>query len=382
MTKEHNPDPSESLKDGAAIEEIVLGLPTDVDQDLSLASSYAIDASFWRQLQRLQRALVEVDRVDALIAEAVEGMSYLLQSDSVRFVLHDPVGEIARLFPDRLGVSDQLHLTPDSDVVTSLFGEPASHKWFTAQQAEDLGIVPDSMSGSVLAIPIVEDHIVVGAIVCADPNAPALQTPHELALLDDFGVFFPVVLRRAASTQISAELMLVDPVTQVANRAGLEQALERELGRAQRNDQAVALVTIALEGLSGMGNLSQRHLQNKVLSDIATRVAGSLRATDTMARIGTFSFAVLMVDAPATVVPDVALRYETDLRGHTLDDGRGGLVEIDPAVGYLVMHPTEIEPKHLTVAVQQAVATLAMAAENHQRGAIDFESSHAIADSE
>jgi len=176
--------------------------------------------------------------------------------------------------------------------------------------------------------------------------------------------------------------MLVDPVTQVANRAGLEQALERELGRAQRNGQAVALVTIALEGLSGMGNLSQRHLQNKVLSDIATRVAGSLRATDTMARIGTFSFAVLMVDAPATVVPDVALRYETDLRGHTLDDGRGGLVEIDPAVGYLVMHPAEIEPKHLTGAVQQAVATIAMAAENHQRGSIDSESSHAIADSE
>ncbi len=382
MTTEHTPDLPTPPKDGAEIEEIVLGLPTDANQDADIGLRYSIDASFWRQLQQLQRSLIEVDRVDALIVEAVAGLSRLLVCDDVKFLLHDPVGEIARLLPDRLSVGHQLHLTPDSDVVTSLFGEPPRHEWFTARQVEDLGVVPTAMSRSVLAIPIVEDHIVVGAIVCGDPDAVAVQSTDDLALLDDFGVFLPIVLRQVASTQVSAQLMLVDPVTQVANRAGLEQALERELGRAQRNDQVVALVTIALEGLSGMGNLSQRHLQSKVLADIAARVAGSLRTTDTMARIGTFSFAVLMVDAPATVVPDVALRFETDLRGHTLDDGRGGLVEIDPAVAYLTLQPAEIHPRHMTATVQRAVATTATAAERHLRGSIDSESSHAIADGE
>lgn len=371
MTTEHNPDLSTLPKDGAEIEEIVLGLPADTNQDAASGSCFTIDASFWQHLQHLQRSLIEVDRVDALIAEVVAGLSRLLACDDVRLVLHDPVGEIARLLPDQLSAGDELHLTPDSAVVTSLFGEPPRHQWFTAQQAEDLGVVPSAMSRSVLAIPIVEDHIIVGAMVCGDPDTIAVQSPDDLALLDDFGVFLPVVLRQVASTQVSAELMLVDPVTQVANRAGLEQALERELGRARRNDQAVALVTIALAGLSGMGNLSQRHLQSKVLSDIAARVAGSLRATDTMARIGTFSFAVLMVDAPATVVPDVALRFETDLRGHTLDDGRGGMVEIDPAVAFLILQPAEIDPRHMTATVQRAVANIAIAAERHLRGSID-----------
>lgn len=382
MTTEHNPDLSTLPKDGAEIEEIVLGLPADANQDAAIGLRYSIDASFWRHLQQLQRSLIEVDRVDALIGEAVAGLSRMLACDDVRLVLHDPVGEIARLLPDRLSLGHQLQLTPDSAVVTSLFREPARHEWLTGQQAEDLDVLPSAMARSVLAIPIMEDHIVVGAIVFGDPNAIAVQSADDLALLDDFGVFLPIVLRQVASTQVSAELMLVDPVTQVANRAGLEQALERELGRAQRNDQAVALVTIALEGLSGMGNLSQRHLQSKVLSDIAARVAGSLRASDTMARIGTFGFAVLMVDAPATVVPDVALRFETDLRGHTLDDGRGGLIEIDPAVAYLTLQPAEIDPRHMTATVQRAVATIATAAERHLRGSIDSESSHATANSE
>ena len=382
MTTEHNPELSTIPKDGTEIEEIVLGLPASTSQDAATGSSLSIDASFWRDLQHLQRTLIEADRVDGLITELLAGLSGLLACDDVGLVLHDPVGEIARLLPDRLSVGHRLHLTPDSAVVTSLFGEPVRHEWLTPEHAEDLGVVPSAIRRSVLAIPVVEDHIVVGAVICGDPDAIAIQSPDDLALLDDFGVFLPVVLRQVASTQVSAELMLVDPVTQVANRAGLEQALERELGRAQRNDQAVALVTIALEGLSGMGNLSQRHLQSKVLSDIAARVAGSLRATDTMARIGTFSFAVLMVDAPATVVPDVALRFETDLRGHTLDDGRGGLVEIDPAVAYLILQPADIDPRHMTATVKRAVATIANVAERRQRGLIDSESSHAITDSE
>ncbi len=382
MNKEQNSEPSAPLGDGTEIEEIVLGLPNDAAPDAAMTRPYySIDSAFWRQLQELQRSLIDSERVDALIIETVAGLSRLLGSRHLGLVLHDPVGEIARLFPDGWSAADQLHLTPDSDVVTSLFSEPISHEWLTARQVEDIGLAVGGTSESLLAIPVVEDDIVVGAVICADPDVSTEQSSDDLALLDDFGILFPVVLRRAASTQISAQLMLVDPVTQVANRAGLEQALERELGRAQRNDQAVALVTIALEGLSGMGNLSQRHLQSKVLSDIATRVAASLRATDTMARIGTFSFAVLMVDAPETAVPDVALRFETDLRGHTLDDGRGGLVEIDPAVGYMILRPNEIEPRHLTGEVQQSVAAIAVAAEQHRRGLIDAESSHAIADS-
>lgn len=374
MTTDQTPDLPAHDAGSQGVEEIIVGLPDARETSGPSSECCTVSRSLLSALHELERHLLDIDHVDPLVQDLIEGLAQRLDARKVTILLHDPVGEIERHIKQSNTLAMGLQLTPDSFAITRMFDDSPSYRWLPGARARDafgLSFLGDEAQ-HVLAVPLLEFDVVVGAMLCADPNVVSKGYSDDLLLLRNFGLSIPILLRRVMVQQANLALIVLDPVAQCANRVGLERELERELERARRKDSAVSVVTIALKGLAGMSNLSQRHLQNKVLADIAGRITDSLRATDTMARIGTYSFAVLMVDAPVHVVPDVALRFETDLRGRILDDGRGGMVEIDPIVGYLTLDATSLAIEQVPTAVRSAIDSLVQASEHYHRGAIGW----------
>ncbi len=130
---------------------------------------------------------------------------------------------------------------------------------------------------------------------------------------------------RAQLDDVLSRLALIDFETGLANRQGLEDALGRELVRAERNGRPCALMAIRLDGPD---RLASR--RGALLLAVAATLRSRLRRGDFAARLGDTSFAVLLpetLEAAARVVAEDLLRRVRSL-GTTLGDEGSATVSV------------------------------------------------------
>ena len=101
-----------------------------------------------------------------------------------------------------------------------------------------------------------------------------------------------------------------DSLTGLLNRAAFQRQLEQSLDLARHGAGAVALLFIDLDGFKGVNDTEGHRAGDEVLRIVARRMAGTVRAGDTLARLGGDEFLV-MLDRDVT-------REVTDMIGHRL----------------------------------------------------------------
>ena len=62
---------------------------------------------------------------------------------------------------------------------------------------------------------------------------------------------------------------------------------------------------------------------------MGSRIAAGLRDTDAVGRISEDRFGVMVVDAVEGSAPMIVARWESELAGQLVDDGAGGMIEIN-----------------------------------------------------
>lgn len=93
------------------------------------------------------------------------------------------------------------------------------------------------------------------------------------------------------------EIAALDPLTELLNRRGLEQALAREVKRSQREETKLFAVLVDLDDFTQINDQFGFVTGDIVLKEIAKSLEESMRAADYLARIGRDEFLVLL---PAT----------------------------------------------------------------------------------
>ncbi|WP_446743615.1 GGDEF domain-containing protein [Silvibacterium acidisoli] len=86
---------------------------------------------------------------------------------------------------------------------------------------------------------------------------------------------------------------IVDPLTGVLNRRGLEHALERELGRHRRYGYDLTLAIFDLDHFKGMNDRFGHASGDAILVGVARFMAGQLRGCDVIGRYGGEEFVML-----------------------------------------------------------------------------------------
>ncbi len=90
-----------------------------------------------------------------------------------------------------------------------------------------------------------------------------------------------------------------DRLTDLPNRRGLDEHLEREVARARRNGTRLAVGMIDLDDFKPVNDTLGHEAGDRLLRELSQRLQGLLRAGDFLARVGGDEFVVVIQDLPA-----------------------------------------------------------------------------------
>ena len=157
----------------------------------------------------------------------------------------------------------------------------------------------------------------IGTLTTATP-APDLA---RVFLMSYIAMFFIVAafsgaLRRQA--RVVLELAHTDPLTGLANRRALRQALDREVSRALRYGQPCTVLVLELDHFKQVNDRFGHLAGDDALRKVAVTLTASCRATDVVTRFGGDEFVVVMPSTNAAAADRVGRRICRDIEEQTL----------------------------------------------------------------
>jgi diguanylate cyclase (GGDEF)-like protein len=127
--------------------------------------------------------------------------------------------------------------------------------------------------------------------------------------------------RKALEDQLVHEAFH-DSLTTLANRALFKDRVDHALRRRNLEDGSIAVLFLDLDGFKEVNDSMGHACGDELLTKAAERLRVCVRPADTVARLGGDEFAVLIEDADATRVGDVAGRMTESLREPFVVDGQ------------------------------------------------------------
>lgn len=129
---------------------------------------------------------------------------------------------------------------------------------------------------------------------------------------------------------------LVDPITGVANRDAFELRLHQEYSRWRRYGMPLSLVMLTVDRFEPLADTESPSAADRILREVAGRLALDLRETDFMARYGIAQFAILMPGVELPAATTAAARLSASIAAAPVEhDGRSLRVTVSVGLGAL-----------------------------------------------
>lgn len=184
---------------------------------------------------------------------------------------------------------------------------------------------------SAIAIPLRVEEQIIGAlnIYSAEPDAFDPDEVDLLTQLADDLVFGIASLRQRAIQKNTEEqiqrLAHYDSLTELPNRALFFDRLQQALATAKRDKARLAVMFLDIDLFKPVNDTLGHDIGDLLLKEIAQRIQGCLRESDTAARMGGDEFVVLLptieMDQDALVVAEkicAALNQPFEIAGHAI----------------------------------------------------------------
>jgi diguanylate cyclase (GGDEF)-like protein/PAS domain S-box-containing protein len=128
-------------------------------------------------------------------------------------------------------------------------------------------------------------------------------------LLDDESLWMMVDISRMKKSETQARhLARHDALTGLANRSEFIDNLNERLREADKNGRQVAVCYIDLDGFKAINDKHGHQAGDRVLKEVAQRMAGTVRSGDVVARLGGDEFAAVLCDVLDDAEVTVALQ--------------------------------------------------------------------------
>ena len=246
-----------------------------------LASLATVRATKRQYLALRQRALHK--RFRTLVESAHDVITVVSGDDSLTVMSGD------------LGVLQQVSANPDPSSMRELLRDIEYKIWASADRDVLQGRLTRSIELSTVRNDGTTAHI-------EGQGSPMADDP-----LERVWVWSDITDRKGLEVQLSHQAFH-DPLTGVANRSLLYDRVEHALALSARSGSPVSVLFCDLDDFKTVNDSLGHGQGDNLLKTITTRIAGCVRATDTLARLGGDEFAVLLEGADITVAVALAER--------------------------------------------------------------------------
>lgn len=303
----------------------------------------AVNSQLLAGILETHRQLQSDRELADLIAFLLSDMPASLSVPASELHLLDADGDIARRLPGALADNRALTLSNDSLSLQSLYASTPQIEIIGFADERMFRVLPwnTSANGAVL-IPLLDEGRLVGSYHLGLAQESPGGGRAELSLLQSLMHGVALALQRALRQQQIDELMLLDAETGVGNRRAFRRVLEREIARARRTAQPLAMLLLKVDDFDDLcldyGESACRFLMRR----LAQRVASCLRETDHLSRVEADGFGVLLPVCSEHHGHDIGERLCSDIRDFAIDDGRGGVFQTTLSVGVVSWDPSTL----------------------------------------
>lgn len=148
---------------------------------------------------------------------------------------------------------------------------------------------------SMLVMPLIHDGEAVGVLKVMWA-APAAFTDADTRILQYMAELIAAAMFNAArySQDELFRRATRDHLTGLANRALFLDRLDHDIAQAQRESRPIGVLMVDMDGLKKLNDEHGHRVGDQALKALASRLAASLRQSDTVARLGGDEFAVIL----------------------------------------------------------------------------------------
>lgn len=184
----------------------------------------------------------------------------------------------------------------------------------------------------------------VALVLGVDGDPRAFATYQTMLLLGTPAIYaslglFSVLLLAADLAEQMRRLAILDPLTGIMNRRGLNQAADAAIANCRRNGHPLSLVIADLDRFKHINDNFGHAAGDRALRRFAAYLEGTIRKGDVVSRIGGEEFALLLVNTPPNMAMDVAERLRAGLA--ELDSGTAD-VRLSASFGVANLRPEDI----------------------------------------
>lgn len=163
-------------------------------------------------------------------------------------------------------------------------------------QGQGLNCITSSEPANWLGVPLISKDTVLGALVIESQSQDTRYREADQELLQFVATQVATVVERKRAEEHLRFLAHHDPLTGLTNRSLFYDRLETALRSASRNEGGLALLYLDFNDFKQINDTWGHETGDQLLIEMARRLAGCTRETDTVARMGGDEFTVLLAD--------------------------------------------------------------------------------------
>jgi diguanylate cyclase (GGDEF)-like protein len=167
--------------------------------------------------------------------------------------------------------------------------------------------------------------------LCIIDRRPRTLDEGELQALRDLAAWAQNELRIGGLTLRERELLkergrlergaLIDPITRAWSRVAMAELLPREMARALREGEPLAVAVVGLDGLKAIRESQGPRVRDLVLREAAQRIRSGLRAYDMVGRHGEEEFMILLPGCTSAEAAQAAERLRARIESTLIQAG-------------------------------------------------------------
>ncbi|MBM3617026.1 MAG: sensor domain-containing diguanylate cyclase [Alphaproteobacteria bacterium] len=225
--------------------------------------------------------------------------------------------------------------------------------------------------------------------LCAVDTKPRDFTEEEKATLRDLASLVETELRAAQLFAVRGELIteldnaqrlaLVDPLTRIWNRRGVNELLKRRWSETARNGDSTVLVVTDIDHFKRINDTYGHQVGDVVIQSVAKNLLTALREEDAVGRIGGEEFLLILTGCHVAEIRNTVERVRAAI-ADTPIEAEGHTLDITMSFGAAVGSPETLES--FDALIQVADKALYLAKHNgRNRVEVDEKSLQALVDS-